>query len=58
MRPELKLIKSTRELVTARDDREIRYRCPLEDVQWEVSCDESADEGPELVSRPARRRAS
>jgi hypothetical protein len=42
----------------ARDEREVCYRSPAEDVQWEVSCDEDEPEGPELTSRPSRRRAS
>jgi hypothetical protein len=42
----------------AREEREVRFRYPAEDVQWEVSCDEDEHEGPELTSRPSRRRAS
>ena len=58
MRPLLKLVKPSRERVTAREDREIRYRYPAEDAPWEVSCESDEHEGPELTSRPSRRRAS
>ena len=58
MRPVLKLVKSSRDMVTPREDREVVYRYPAEDVQWEVSCDGDEHDGPELTSRPTRRRAS